>query len=256
MSHALSRSEASARPCPDGQAARPVLPVVRRTVLAVAPAPPALRALLVGPDERARHPDALARELAPGLCELVARVGPDGALQIPARSELAADGTGLAALFHRARLGSCGERLAFSLAAPSPGVHAYMLGGPGHADAAVAVLELEALLGQSLGPVGTVVAVPSRGTALFLAPGARRLRRSLVAWGLRQFWCAEREAAPMRLGESLRFLAMWARDAHRGLPGPVSPTLYWHHHGRLSALGDLAVDHLPRELARLIVEGG
>lgn len=256
MSYALSRPPVSARPC-SAAPPRPVLPrVVRRTADAAAPSPPALRALLVGPDERARHADALARELAPGLWELVARVGRGGALEVPARAELAADGAGTAALFHRARLGTCGERLEFCLAAPAPGVHAYMLGGPGQPDVAVAVLELESLLGQALGPAGTVVAVPSRGTALFLAPGARRLRRSLVAWGLRQFWCAEREAAPVRLGDSLRFLATWARDAHRGLPGPVAPGLYWHHHGRLSALGDLSVDRLPRELARLLVADG
>lgn len=256
MSHALKLPAAAARPCPDGQTARASSStVVRRTSLALAPAPPALRALLVPPDERARHPDALARDLAPGLCELVARVR-DGHVQIPTASELAADGLGPAALFHRARLGTCSQRLAFSLAAPGPGVHAYMLGGPGEPDTAAAVFELEALLGQAPGPVGTVVAVPSRGTALFVAPGARRLRRSLVAWGLRQFWCAEREAAPVRLGETLQFLAAWARDAHRGLPGPISPALYWHHHGKLSLLADLSLERLPRELARLVACGG
>ncbi len=256
MSHSFSRTPVPARPC-SAPSPRPVLPrVVRRTPVAVAPSPPALRALLVGPDERARHPDALARELAPGLCELVARIGPGGALEVPARAELLTGGAGPAALFHRARLGTCGERLEFCVAAPAPGVHAYMLGGPGPTDVAAAALELEALLGQALGPAGMVLAVPSRGTALFLAPGARGLRRSLVAWGLRQFWCAERESAPVRLGDSLRFLATWARDAHRGLPGPVSPRLYWHHGGRLSPLGDLSADRLPRELTRLLVEGG
>lgn len=218
-----------------------------------AAAPPALRALLVGRSECARHPEALARELAPGLFELVARLHPRGGVEVPGRRELAAEGLGNAGLFHRARLGTCGEPLAFGLAAPSPGVHAYMLGGPGPIDTAAAVLELEALLGQPPGPVGTVVAVPARGTALFVAPGARRLRRSLVAWGLRQFWCAEPEAAPVRVGETLRFMASWARDAHRTLPGPVSPLLYWHHHGRLSVLHDLGLSHLPRELARLVL---
>lgn len=176
-------------------------------------------------------------------------------MEIPDVGELAAEGVGSAGLFHRARLGTCGERLEFGLAAPSVGVHAYMLGGPGRIDTAAAVLELEALLGQPPGPVGVVVAVPARGTALFLVPGARRLRRSLVAWGLRQFWCAEPEAAPVRLGDTLRFMAGWARDAHRSLSGPVSPHLYWHHHGKLSLLGGLDPSQLPRELARLVVAG-
>ena len=38
---------------------------------------PRLRSLLVSAAERARHPHAEARELAPGLHELVARDGPD-----------------------------------------------------------------------------------------------------------------------------------------------------------------------------------
>ncbi|MDC0671257.1 hypothetical protein [Nannocystis radixulma] len=214
---------------------------------------PALRALLVSPGECARHPDALARELAPGLCELVACAVPDGRVEIPGRRELAAVGLGPAGLFHRARLGTCTEHLDFGLAAPSEGVHAYMLGGPGQRDTTAAVLELEALLGQPPGPVGTVVAFPARGVAIFLAPGARRLRRSLVAWGLRQFWCAEPEAAPLRLGDTLRFISSWTRDAYRTLPDPVSPLLYWHHHGKLSVLGDLDLSHLPRELARLVL---
>jgi hypothetical protein len=217
--------------------------------------PPPLRALLVAPGECARHPGALARELAPGLCELVARLHPGGRVEVPDGRELAAEGLGAANLFHRARLGTCGERLDFGFAAPTEGVHTYMLGGPGRVDTAAAVLELEALLGQPLGPVGTVLAVPARGTALFVAPGARRLRRSLVAWGLRHFWCAEPEAAPVRLGDTLRFMASWARDAHRTLPGPVSPLLYWHHHGKLSVLADLEPSRLPRELARLVVAG-
>lgn len=221
--------------------------------MARAVASPSLRALLVAPGECARHPEALTRELAPGLCELVACAGPGGRVQIPGRRELAAVGLGPAGLFHRARLGTCNQRLEFGLAAPSEGVHVYMLGGPGRGDTAAAVLELEALLGQPPGPVGTVVAFPARGTALFIAPGARRLRRSLVAWGLRQFWCAEPEAAPVRLGDTLRFMARWARDAYRTLPGPVSPLLYWHHHGKLSVLGDLGLSHLPRELARLVL---
>ena len=48
---------------------------------------PRLRSLLVSAAERARHPLAEARELAPGLPELVARDGPDD-LQIPTRAEL------------------------------------------------------------------------------------------------------------------------------------------------------------------------
>lgn len=258
MSHALSVPPSAARLCPDGQAARTSATVhtVRPAARVVAPTPPALRALLVSPAERARHPTALARDLGPGLCELVALRDGDGRVQIPAERELVAGGHGPAALFHRARLGTCSDPLAFAVAAPGPGVLAYMLGGPGGIDTAAAVFELEALLGQALGPVGLIVAVPCRGTALFIAPGARRLRRSLVAHGLRQFWCAEQESAPVRFDASLRFLASWAQGAHRGLPGPVSPSLYWHHHGKLSRLDALDLERLPRELARLVVTGG
>lgn len=259
MSHALSIPPSAARLCPDGQTARTAAPsvhTVRPCARIVAPTPPALRALLVSPSERARHPAALARDLGPGLCELVAQRDGDGRVEIPAERDLIRGGHGHAALFHRARLGTCSDPLAFGVAAPGPGVLAYMLGGPGGPDTAAAVFELEALLGQALGPVGLVVAVPCRGTALFVAPGARRLRRSLVAHGLRQFWCAEPEAAPVRLGDSLRFLASWARDAHRCLPAPISPSLYWYHLGKLSRLDALAVERLPRELARLVVTAG
>lgn len=230
-------------------------PASRSHVRVLAPAAPELRSILLAPDEAARDPHALARELAPGLCEVVALVRADGIPRIPTARELTAEGLGPAALFHRARLGTCAQRLDFGVAAPCPGVHAYMLGGPGENDTAAAALELDALLGQAPGPVGTVVAVPCRGTALFVVPGARRLRRSLVDYGLRQFWCAEREAARVDLDASLRFLAAWARDAHRSLPGPISPRLYWHHGGRLSLLSDLSVGQLPRELARLVVAG-
>lgn len=258
MSHALSVPPSAARLCPDGQAARTSasVHVVRPAARVAAPNPPALRAVLVSPAERARHPTALARDLGPDLCELVVLRDGDGRVQIPAERDLIAGGQGPAALFHRARLGTCSDPLAFAVAAPGPGVLAYMLGGPGGLDTAAAVFELDALLGQPLAPYGLVVAVPCRGTALFVAPGARRLRRSLVAHGLRQFWCAERESAPLSLAASLRFLASWARDAHRGLPGPVSPSLYWHHHGRLSRLDALSPERLPRELARLVVTAG
>lgn len=257
MSHVLAVPSA-ARLCPDGQTARSPASVhtVRPAARVAAPTPPALRAVLVSPAERARHPTALARDLGPDLCELVALRDGDGRQHVPDARDLLAGGHGPAAVFHRARLGTCSDPLAFAVAAPGPGVLAYMLGGPGGNDTAAAVLELDALLGQALGQAGLVVAVPCRGTALFVAPGARRLRRSLVAHGLRQFWCAEQESAPVRLGASLRFLASWARDAHRGLPGPVSPSLYWHHHGRLSRLDALCVERLPRELARLVVTSG
>jgi len=228
-----------------------------RTILARSARTPAstpLRSVLLASGGLAGS-QGLIRELAPGLCEAVAQVR-GGAAQILPAGELTAGGLGRAALFHRARLGSCGEQLRFSVAAPRPGVHAYMLGGPGSGEVAAAALELEALLGRSPGPAGVVLAFPCRGTALFVVPGARRLRRALAGFGLRQFWCAEPEGAPVDLAGSLRFLATWSQSAYRRLPGPVSPLLYWHFGGRLSVLASLALRALPRELAREVVAGG
>lgn len=196
---------------------------------------PRLRSLLVDAAERARHPRAEARELAPGLHELIARRGPDRRLQIPARDELRLHGLGPAAAFSRARGGTCGEALEFGRAGPLPGVHAYLLGGPGGIDTAVAALELARLAARhdaALGPAGAVLAVPARGTALFLAPRARGLRRALARAGsFRQFWCSDADDAPLRLRESLRFLATWTANAHARLPRPVSPALYWQRPG-------------------------
>lgn len=196
---------------------------------------PRLRSLLVSAAERARHPRAEARELAPGLHELVARDGPDD-LQIPDRGELRFHGIGPAAAFSRARRGTCSLALEFGRAGPLPGVHAYILGGPGGRDTAVAALELEQL-GASLGPAGAVLAVPARGVALFLAPLARGLARTLARVGrFRQFWSSDADDAPLRLHESLRFLATWTANAHARLPGPVSPALYWQRPGRALTL--------------------
>jgi hypothetical protein len=187
---------------------------------------PRLRSLLVNAAERARHPQAEARELAPGLHELVARDGPDD-LQIPGRGELRFHGIGPAAAFSRARRGTCSQALEFGRAGPLPGVHAYIVGGPGGRDTAVAALELEQL-GASVGPAGAVLAVPARGTALFLAPLARGLRPALARIGrFRQFWSSDADDAPLRLADSLHFLAVWTANAHTRLPGPVSPALYW-----------------------------
>ena len=133
----------------------------------------------------------------------------------------------------RARSGTCGEPLEFGRAGPLPGVHAYILGGPGGSDTAVAALELPARLGATLGPTGVVLAIPARGTALFLAPHARGLCRALAHIGrFRQFWCSDGDAAPPQVDLSLRFLATWAANAHARLPGPVSPALYWQRPGR------------------------
>ncbi len=201
---------------------------------------PRLRSLLVSAAERARHPQAEARELAPGLHELVARDGPEDDLQIPARGELRFHGIGPAAAFSRARRGTCSEALEFGRAGPLPGVHAYIVGGPGGRDTAVAALELEHF-GATLGPLGAVLAVPARGTALFLAPLACGLRPTLARIGrFRQFWCSDADDAPLLLRESLRFLATWTANAHARLPGPVSPALYWQRPG--AALTVLVAD--------------
>lgn len=231
--------------------ARPRTMIVRP---ARTPAARPLRSVLLAPGGLAGS-RGLVRELAPGLFEAVAQVRCGTTQILPAR-ELTAGGVGRAALFHRARLGSCGEQLRFSVAAPRRGVHAYMLGGPGSGEVAAAALELDALLGRSPGPAGVVLAFPCHGTALFVVPGARRLRRALAGYGLRQFWCAEPEAAPVDLSASLLFLSTWAQSAYRRLPGPVSPHLYWQHGGRLSLLPSLALRALPRELAREVVAGG
>jgi hypothetical protein len=199
---------------------------------------PRLRSLLVDAAERARHPHAEARELAPGLHELVARHGQGD--DLPSRGELRFHGIGPAAAFARARRGTCSEALEFGRAGPLPGVHAYIVGGPGGRDTAVAALELERL-GATLGPVGAVLAVPARGTALFLAPLACGLRPTLARVGrFRQFWCSDADDVPLQLHESLRFLATWTANAHARLPGPVSPALYWQRPG--SALTVLIAD--------------
>ena len=199
---------------------------------------PRLRSLLVDAAERARHPQAEARELAPGLHELVARDGLD--LPLPSRGELRFHGIGPAAAFSRARRGTCSEALEFGRAGPLPGVHAYIVGGPGGRDTAVAALELERL-GATLGPAGAVLAVPARGTALFLAPLACGLRPTLARVGrFRQFWSSDADDVPLQLHESLRFLATWTANAHARLPGPVSPALYWQRPG--AALTVLVAD--------------
>ena len=191
---------------------------------------PRLRSLLVSAAERARHPHAEARELAPGLHELVAHDSPHDP-PIPDRGELRFHGIGPGAAFSRARRGTCSEALEFGRAGPLPGVHAYIVGGPGGRDTAVAALELE-WLGASLGPAGAVLAFPARGTALLLAPLASGLRPALARLGrFRQFWCSDADDAPLRLHESLRFLATWTANAHARLPGPVSPALYWQRPG-------------------------
>jgi hypothetical protein len=188
-----------------------------------------LRSLLVATGERARHPRAQARELAPGLHELVALRRGD-TLQIPDRDELRRHDLDPAASFARARRGTLGEPLEFGRAGPLPGVHAYILGGPGGPDTAVAALELAVRL--ALGPAGAVLSVPARGTALFLAPHGRGLHVALTRLGrVRQFWCSEPGAAPLRLSDSLRFLATWTHNAHARLPGPVSPAIYWQRPG-------------------------
>lgn len=198
---------------------------------------PRLRSLLVSTAERAVHPHAEARELAPGLHELVGLRCADGGLQIPGRGELRFHGIDAADAFTRARAGTCGEPLEFGRAGPLPGVHAFLLGGPGGSDTAVAALELHARFGAALGPAGVVLAVPARGTALFIAPHARGLCRALAQIGrFRQFWCSDGDEAPLRVRESLRFLATWTGNAHARLPAPVSPALYWQRPGHPLAL--------------------
>lgn len=204
-----------------------------------APLPtPHLRSLLVGTAERAHHPHAEARELAPGLHELIG-LRRDHHVDVLPRGALRNHGLGPADAFACARRGTCDEPLEFGRAGPLPGVHAYILGGPGGPDTAVAVLEL--LLRLELGPAGAVLAIPARGTALFLAPHARGLPRALARLGrVRQFWSSEQDDAPQQLPESLRFLASWTTSAHARLPAPVSPSLYWHRRGHPLAV--LAAD--------------
>ncbi len=86
---------------------------------------------------------------------------------------------------------------------------------------------------SELGRAGAVLAIPARGTALFLAPHARGLARALTGLGrVRQFWCSDGDDAPLQLRASLRFLASWTASAHARLERPVSPALYWHRGGR------------------------
>jgi len=189
---------------------------------------PRLRSLLVTAAERAHHRHAEGRELAPGLHELVGLRRTDGSLEVPARGELRFHGLDAAAAFARARGGTCDDALEFGRAGPLPGVHAYILGGPGGHDTTVAALELAGRFGARLGPAGLVIAVPARGTALFLAPQARGLCRALARIGrFRQFWSSDGDDDPTKIAESLRFLATWTANAHARLPDPVSPALYW-----------------------------
>ena len=191
---------------------------------------PRLRSLLVSAAERARHPHAEARELASGLHELVALRRSDRSLELPARGELRFHGLDPDAAFTRARHGTCSEPLDFGRAGPLPGVHAYILGGPGGHDTAVAALELA--VHTDPGPAGIVLAVPARGTALDLAPQARGLCRVLARIGhFRQFWSSDGDDGPIAVGDSLRFLATWTANAYARLPDPVSPALYWHRPG-------------------------
>jgi hypothetical protein len=185
-----------------------------------------LRSLLVSADERARHPHAEARELAPGLHELVGLRHRDHT-EVLARGALRFHGLGPAAAFTCARRGTCDEPLEFGRAGPLPGVHAYILGGPGGPDTAAAALEL--LTRLDLDHTGAILAIPARGTVLFLAPHARGLTRALARVGrVRQFWCSEDDAAPQRFAASLRFLASWTTSAHARLPAPETPALNWH----------------------------
>jgi hypothetical protein len=203
---------------------------------------PPLRSLLVGQTQRASHPHAYTRELAPGLHEVVAVVRPYGALEIPAREELRVRGLADPDAFLHARLGTCSEPLEFGRAGPLPGVHAHVLGGPGTIDTTVAVFDIADRLADLLGPPGLVVAVPSRGMALFIAPGAGGLTRALTRFGRqRQFWTSDdrKHIDPPKLPASvppalaaLQFLASWTEGAHARFPDPVSPGLYWHRPGR------------------------
>ena len=222
-------------PTPPPSSLRPTPTSLRPAATPPTPTPPSsllvprLRSLLVGDAERARHPHAEARELAPGLHELVG-LRRDHRVDILPRGALRFHGLDPAAAFARARRGTCDEPLEFGRAGPLPGVHAYILGGPGGPDTAVAALEL--LTRLNLGPAGAIVAIPARGTALFLAPHARGLPRALARLGrVRQFWCSEEDDAPQQLAASLHFLASWTASAHARLPAPVSPALYWQRPG-------------------------
>ena len=197
---------------------------------------PQLRSLLVGPDHRARHPYAHARELAPGLHELVAVVRPRHGLEIPTREEIHHHGLADPEAFVHARLGTCDEPLEFGRAGPLPGVHAHVLGGPGEAsaDTSAAVFVLADRLRDVLGPAGLVLSVPCRGMTLFVAPTARGLCRALTRFGRqRQFWTSDDAATPEVAAlpptrAALQFLASWTASAHIKFPEPVSPALYWY----------------------------
>jgi hypothetical protein len=213
-----------------------------------------LRSLLVSAAERARHPYARARELAPGLHELVAVLRPRHGLEIPSLEELHHHDLEGPEVFTHARRGTLGEPLEFGRAGPLPGVHAHVLGGPGEADAdtAVAVFELADRIHDVLGPAGLVLAFPCRGMALFVAPHARSLSRALARFGRqRQYWTSDDVAThrvatlpPARV--ALQFLARWTASAHTRFPGPVSPALYWYRPGRpFTALVDSV--HRPGE---------
>ncbi len=218
------------------------------------PPGPRLRSLLVGAAERARHRHAEARELAPGLHELVAVRRCDGSIELPARGELRFHGLDADAAFTRARGGTCEDPLELGRAGPLPGVHAYILGGPGGLDTAVVALELADGFATTIGAAGIVLAVPARGTALFIAPRARGLARVLTQVGrFRQFWSSDGDDAPLKVRESLRFLATWTSNAHARLPGPVSPALYWQRpHAPLVVLTDDA--RIPFDIPDALVD--
>lgn len=199
---------------------------------------PHLRALLVGPALRARHPHAHAREIAPGLHELVATFHPRHGLEVSPYEHLQSHGLTDAELFAHARLGTCSEPLTFGRAGPLPGVHAHVLGGPGEPDTAVALFELADSLTDVLGPAGLVFAVPSHGMALFAAPYARGLCRALVRFGRqRQFWTSNAAVGRELAGEphaqvALQFLVRWTASCHAHFAEPVSSSLYWYRTGR------------------------
>jgi hypothetical protein len=196
-----------------------------------------LRSQIVSPELRACHPEAHARELAPGLHELVAIVRPHGYIEVPTRDELRR--RGVDDPFPLARAGTCSEPLEFGRAGPLPGVHAHVLGGPGGFDTAAAVFALADQLAAVLGPAGLVASVPVRGMALFASPRARGITRALARFGRqRQFWTSDPTpgqisrlplTSPARM--TVQFLASWTGGAHTRFADPVSPALYWHRPG-------------------------